>query len=175
MATETIRFDFAGGKELAAALRQLPADVAGEVLESALIAGATPIRDDAAARARIRRGPRRRPETVTLASTIRIVVREREGWRAAVDVLTKTPYAHLVEFGHHLVVGGQLGRRHVANQGPHKGKTIGGGHIIGHVPAYPFLRPAADENAEGSVRLIGTTLGPEIEAAFARRAPHEQA
>jgi hypothetical protein len=154
MATETIRFTIAGGKQLAEALRQLPADIAGEVMETALVAGATPIRDDAAARARIRRGPRRHPEAVPLADTIRIMVRERSGYRAAVDIVTKSPTARFREFGHRMVRGG---------------------HVVGHVPAYPFLRPAADERAESSVRIIGDELGPEIENAFARRAPHEQA
>lgn len=159
MTDQVIRFDVPGGKQMAEALRQLPADVAGEVLETALIAGATPMRDDAAMRARIRRGPRRRPEALALADSITITVRERAGWQAAVDVGTNSPIAHLREFGHRMVVGGK--------------RRGGGGRIIGQVPAYPFLRPAADENAEGSVRLIGTTLGPEIEAAFRRRAPHE--
>jgi len=161
-----ITFDFRGGREMAAALRQLPADVAGEVMETALIAGATPIRDAAQVRARIHRGPRRRPEALALADTIKIQVRERAGWQAAVVVGTKQPTAHLVEFGHRLVVGGRL-------QG--RGRTGTGGRVVGQVPAYPFLRPAADENAEAAVAIIGQTLGPEIEAAFAARAPHESA
>ena len=167
-----VRFEFPDGKAMAAALRDLPADVAGEVMETALIAGATPIRDAAIMRARIHRGPRRRPEALALADTIKIQVRERAGWRAAVVVGTKQPTAHLVEFGHRLVVGGRLGRRRALKSGPRKGEITGGGRVIGQVPAYPFLRPAADENAETAVRLIGSTLGPEIEAAFAARAPH---
>jgi hypothetical protein len=170
---ETIRMEFANGKQMAAALRQLPSDVGAEVMETTLIAGATPIKNDAAARARIRRGPRRRPETIPLADTIRIEVRERSGLNAAVEVLTTSRIAQLREFGHRMVVGGKLGRRRVLQSGPNKGETVGGGRVIGQVPAYPFMRPAADENAELAVRIMGTTLGPEIEAAFAKRAPHE--
>src|SRR5437867_727459 len=99
-------FAFEGGKELATALRALPTDVAEEVLDTSLIAGATPIRDAAAARAGERRGPRRRPATIPLAQTIQIVVREREWWQARVDVQTKTPYAILREFGHRIVPRG---------------------------------------------------------------------
>jgi HK97 gp10 family phage protein len=38
-------------------------------------------------------------------------------------------HGHLVEFGHHMVVGGELGL----------GKS---GRIVGEVPGHPFMRPA---------------------------------
>lgn len=175
--TETIGYDFHGGKQMAEALRQLPGIVARGLLAESLIAGAVPLRDVAQARARLRRGPRRRPESVPLADTIRIFWNEEvRGWRASVDVGTKSPIAHLREFGHRMVIGGKLGRRHLITRGPNKGQmSQGGGRIVGQVPAYPFLRPAADETAEESVRTIGDTLGPAIEAEFAKRAPHEHA
>jgi len=45
--------------------------------------------------------------------------------------------AHLIEFGHRLVKGGgsRIGR---------SGRFEGSGHVVGHVPAHPFLRPAFD-------------------------------
>jgi len=157
MPTETIRMDFPNGRAMAAALRELPRAVRGEILVEALVDGAVPIRDTAGARVR-HRGPRRRPETVPLADSIQIFPGERDALHAVVEVGTKKPTAHFVEFGHRMVVGGKLGS---------------GGRVVGQVPAYPFLRPAADENMEATVQIIGESLGHEIEDAFAKRAPHE--
>jgi len=157
MPQETLRLEFAHGKELAAALRDLPRAVRGEILVAALVDGAAPIRDAAGALVR-HRGPRRRPETVPLADSIQTFPGKRDALHAVVEVGTKKPTAHLVEFGHRMVVGGKLGS---------------GGRVVGQVPAYPFLRPAADENMEATVQIIGESLGHEIEDAFAKRAPHE--
>lgn len=173
MPTETVRIDFPNGKALAAAIRDLPRAVRGEIQVKALMEGAVPIRDTAGALVR-HRGPRRRPESVSLADSIRIFPGERDARHAVVEVGTKKPTAHLVEFGHRMVVGGQVGGRRVLQRGPRKGETVGGGRVVGFVPAYPFLRPAADENAETSVRLIGDFLGPEIEAAAVQRGPHDR-
>lgn len=49
------------------------------------------------------------------------------------------PKAHLIEFGHLLVKGGPLD---------------GGGHVVGWVPAYPFLRPAAESNVGATVEKV---------------------
>ena len=143
-----VRIDFPNGRELAAALRQLPEDVRGEVLATALVEGAEPIKEDAQQRASQHRGPRRRPETPPLQDTIRTEVGRIDEDSAEVRVGTNKKTAHLREFGHAKAGGGT-------------------------VPAYPFLRPAADEHAEEAVKVIGETLGREIEKAFAARAPHE--
>jgi hypothetical protein len=55
------------------------------------------------------------------------------------SVGTSDNKAHLIEFGHFLVKGGPLNN---------------GGHIVGWVPAYPFLRPAAESNVREAVETI---------------------
>src|ERR1043166_4675453 len=147
-----VRIDFPNAKARPAALRELPEDTRGEILASALVEGAEPIKDAAQQRASIHRGPRRRPEAVPLADTIKTNVEKIGKDEASVDVGTKSPIAHLVEFGH---------------------AEVRGDTQIGIVPAYPFLRNSADEQAEEAVRIIGETLGAQIEKAFRARAPHE--
>lgn len=147
-----VRMDFPQGQAFADALRELGKDMTGELLAEALIDGAAPIAEAARATASIHRGPRRRPEAVPLAETIYTTVERMSATAAAVDVGTKSPIAHLVEFGH---------------------AEVRGDHQVGTVPAYPFLRPAADAHVEESVTIIGETLGQEIEKAFEEHVPHE--
>ena len=47
--------------------------------------------------------------------------------------------AHLIEFGHLLVKGGPLSN---------------GGHVVGWVPAYPFMRPALESNVRATVEKV---------------------
>jgi HK97 gp10 family phage protein len=148
MAT-TVSIRFEGVREFAKALRQLPDAVAAEALETALAAGAGPIRERATQLARRRSGK--------LAGSIRILASESTRASAAVSVGTKVKYAHLIEFGHRLVRGGSLRQ--------------GTGRVVGTVPAFPFLRPAVDEQRELILRRIGQVLGAQIEAAFRRTAP----
>jgi HK97 gp10 family phage protein len=149
---ETIRMDFPNGQQLAEALRALADETRGAVLAAALEQGAEPIHAAAVERASVHRGPRRRPEAVPLAETIHIAV-ERVGKESAtVGVGTNSKIAHLVEFGHELVRGDKT---------------------VGHVPAYPFLRPAMDDNVEEAVAIIGESLGDTIEKVFHKQAPHE--
>lgn len=150
---DSVTVEFKGGKQLEEALRALPEAMRGEVLQQSLVAGADPVRADAATRARLRRGPRRRPETVALADSIKIFLGEKDDVHAIVDVGSRKPTAHLVELGHREVVGDQT---------------------IGEVPAYPFLRPAFDENKEEVLKRIGDVMRKEIETTFRRLAPQEQ-
>jgi len=150
---DSMKMEFKGGKQLERALLQLPKELRGEILQQSLVAGAEPVRTDAASRARTRRGPRRRPETITLADSIKTFLGEKDATHAVVDVGTKKPHAHLVEFGHRKVVGDQT---------------------LGQVPAYPFLRPAFDENKEEVLQRTGEVMGKEIETAFRRLAPQER-
>jgi HK97 gp10 family phage protein len=149
----SLMMEFKGGKQLEKALLALPQALRGEILQETLVAGADPVRADAANRARMHRGPRRRPETIALAESIRIFLGAKDDTHAIVDVGTNKPTAHLVEFGHREVVGDQ---------------------VIGQVPAYPFLRPAFDENKEEMLQRIGEVMGKEIESTFRRLAPQER-
>jgi HK97 gp10 family phage protein len=152
-----VTMEFKGGKQLEAVLLQLPEAIRGEILQQALVAGADPVRTAAADNARTRRWPRRRPESVALADSIKITLGAQDATHAEVDVGTKKRTAHLVEFGHAKVVG--RGNDRVT---------------IGQVPAYPFLRPALDEHKEEALDRIGEALGKEIETAFRRLAPQER-
>lgn len=64
------------------------------------------------------------------------------------SVQTADRKAHLIEHGHLLVKGGPLNA---------------GGHVVGWVPAYPFLRPAAENNATQVVEKVMEVTGAAIE------------
>lgn len=66
---------------------------------------------------------------------------------------TASPVAHLIEYGHLLVKGGPLN---------------GGGHVVGWVPAYPFLRPAAESNVREAVETIRDVTFAAIETELLR-------
>ena len=155
--SDGVTMAFKGGKQLKEALLALPKHLRGPILQEALVAGADPVRTAAADRARIRRGPRRRPETIALADSIKITLGEQDSTHAEVHVGTRKPTAHLVEFGHAKVIGRGTSRE-----------------TIGQVPAYPFLRPALDENKEEALARTGEVLGKEIETTFRRLAPQER-
>lgn len=150
--SDFITMDFPNGKQLAEALRALSEETRGAVLVAALEQGAEPIHAAAVENASVHRWPRRHPEAVPLAETIHVAVGHVGKESAAVVVGTNSSTAHLDEFGH---------------------EAVRGDHVVGHVPAHPFLRPAMDENVEHSLGIIADALGQGIEAAFGRRAPHE--
>lgn len=61
------------------------------------------------------------------------VVKTRRGYQ----VVAASPHAAPVEFGHAQVTGGAL---KVSGRGLKRGETSG--HVVGHVPPHPFMRPA---------------------------------
>lgn len=148
---------FTGGKELAAALRKLPELVATEVLETAVVAGAGILREAAALRAP-RPGIRRRTG-IRLADSIKVTVTEKTRSAVTVNVGTKVPYAHLVEFGHQIVPRGP--GRAVSAARANRRKVSRS--ASGFVPARPFMRPAFDENREAIIQRIGQVMGKGIE------------
>lgn len=181
---ETMSLEFKGGKEMEAALRKLPDEIAGEVLQTSLFAGARPVQLAAQEKARVRVGPRRRPGTVALADSIQIMPSEMDAAHAVVLIGTRVKYAHLREFGHRLVARGpsreglgakpskdtpaQSTRRVLLRRALKVRREAASG---GQVPPYPFLRPALDEKGAEAVGIINRVLGREIEAAFRRLAP----
>ena len=64
-------------------------------------------------------------------------------------------HAHLVEFGHDIVVGGAKGR---------------GGKVVGRAAARPFMRPAFHAGAASYKRRFVSTLKKKIAAAVKREA-----
>jgi HK97 gp10 family phage protein len=141
--SDRITFGVEGWQELERKLKALPAAVAGGVLEAAARAGAAPM--FAAAQQRV---PRRKG---TLAKDLRLKVMaaDREHATVGIGFFSRTK-AHLVEFGHQQVKGGRLGSE--------------GAHVVGHVPAHPFLRPAFDETQEMDVRAVGDVLRRALES-----------
>lgn len=140
-----------GGKALEQQLLAIGAAAAGESLDQAAFAGAEIMRANIEPRVPRKRG--------ILVKDLRVKSMDAEksethavfgiGW------FSRT-VAWLVEFGHMLVKGGKLGS---------------GGHVVGHVPAHPFLRPGFDESGEDAVTAVGTVLRENIEAAAAANGP----
>jgi HK97 gp10 family phage protein len=180
-----LRFD--GGAELVRALRELPKAVRENVLEAAVVAGGAILRDATAAKAP-RHDPRRRPGTVRLADSFKITVTEQSHAFVTVNVGTRVPYAHLLEYGHQIVPRGPNRRRvsitTVSKTGrvstrfgvdPTARQQRVTAAATGFVAPRPFMRPAFDENKEAMLRKIGEVLGVGIEAEAARLASPSQA
>jgi len=109
-----MQFKWSGGRTLARALRQLPAMVAADTLQAAVLAGAAIVRREASRRAP-RPSVRRRPRTMRLALTMKVEVTEKDRAHVQVAVVTRSPYAHLVEYGHN-IIGRGLGRKALRQQ-----------------------------------------------------------
>jgi HK97 gp10 family phage protein len=62
--------------------------------------------------------------------------------------------ARWVEYGHRLVKGGQS---HITARG-----VVGRGAVIGHVPAYPFLRPAFDGSWQAALAAFSSKLAERL-------------
>lgn len=185
-----------GFAEFSRALRRLPNEVSGQILQTALGAGAAIIRAEAALRAP-RDAARRRYNTVRLSDSIKIFAGERDAAHAVIDVGSKVRYAYLVEFGHQIVPRGPTRERFsitTVRVSKRTGKQViskrfgldptgaigqrraaGTAAVSGFVAARPFLRPAMDENRERIVATIGRTLGRDIERALRRLLPKARA
>lgn len=171
-----------GTRELARALRRLPEIVAEQILEQAVVVGADIIRQAAAERApRAAVRARGRHGTVRLADSFKVTVTEKSRSFVTVNVGTKIPYAHLVEYGHQIVPRGPS-RATVSittvRISKKTGKQVVSAHLGldplgrrserraatgGMVAARPFLRPAFDDNRELVLRRIGEVIGRGIE------------
>lgn len=187
-----VSLTFTGGRELVAALRSLPAIVATEILETAVVAAAGLLRTAVAAKAP-RPATRRRPGTVRLADSFKVTVIEKDRAHTVVQVGTRVPYAHLVEYGHQIVPRGPTRATRVSvTRVSAKGRTTKrwemmapeqerrralraalkqrrAGGSRGFVAARPFLRPAFDEQREPMVRRMAEVLGRGIETWWRRQ------
>jgi hypothetical protein len=152
MANSTMGIQIVGDKELNRMLLRLPDEMLNDVLKKSTKSSATKIRRDA----------RKAIDTQDITDTkllrdslsVKVKANKRLGTiRARVwpnkriqgvgpDGRKRVPYyyAHLVEFGYRVSVGGTLDRANVRH------KTKRTGTVRGHVPARPFLRPALDRN-----------------------------
>lgn len=163
-----------GWRALAEALRQLPGELSADILAGAVRGAAEPIARSAAARARKRSGK--------LARSITVKLTEHTRDRATALIGVGVRYSHLIEFGHRVVARGpgrgtlggrpradtpaQAARRQalrsalVARRSAATGRTI---------PAYPYLRPAFDEEIEPALHRIQTTVMRTLSEAQALR------
>jgi HK97 gp10 family phage protein len=141
---KSARMTLTGDKQLEKALRSLGPRVAKKVLRGAVNAAATPVLKTARAKVSEESGLLKK----SLGKKVRLNKRTgtasaRVGARNTIqgehDGKPRVPwrYAHLVELGH------------VDENGR-------------HVPAHPFLRPAADENAEKAVGVMTDKLAAGI-------------
>lgn len=171
---------FAGGRELARALRQLPRAVRQKVLVGAMLAGGGVIQRSASAHAPRDADPRRR-KGKRLYETIKTVVTEQLPSAVAVNVTTNDPRAHLVEYGHQNVPRGPNRRRvsitRVSKSGrvstrfdvdptelrPRSTDTLATVRGKQFTPAKPFMRRAWEEKKERALRTIAHVLGAGIE------------
>lgn len=166
---------FTGGKELLRTLRLLPEAVRKRVMVGAMLAGGGIIQADASLRAPRDIEPRRR-RGKRLADSIRTVVTRQTPSSVTVNVMTRDPVAHLVEFGHQNVPRGPSRQRvsitSVSKTGristkfapdPTVKRPRNTSAASGFTPPKPFMRPAFDNNKEAALRKIGEVLGVGIE------------
>jgi len=169
-----MKLTFHGGRELERALKQLPREVRQKVLVGAMLAGGGIVQRAASERAPRDPSPNRRRRR-RLADSIKTVVAEELPSAVSINVTTRDPVAHLVEFGHQQIPRGPTRRRvsvtRVSRTGrvstkfvvdPDEQRLRRG--ATGFVPPKPFMRPAFEENREAVLKKIGEVLGVGIES-----------
>lgn len=88
------------------------------------------------------------------------------GRRAQALGVQPARYAHLVELGHRLVKGGRLPRARLGRVAAALSRgAAGGGRVIGHVEAHPFLGPAWRATRGQAVEVIARRIAAELEKA----------
>ena len=142
-----------GMADTQAMLRELPQAVRGDALREAALEGAEIIRDQAVANAL------KHKRTGTLAGDIHAeVARESLGDRVVVHIGPgkKGWYGRLLEMGHAIARGGRL--RSKRNPG----------QVVGHVPPYPWLRPALDARRRDAAETVVRSLRRRIDRVLRR-------
>jgi len=76
--------------------------------------------------------------------------------------LSRAYIARFLEYGHDIVV--VTGKRRSAGHGKRYGRMVNATKVVGHVPAYPFIRPTLDEDKDIAMREARA----EVEKAIAR-------
>ena len=139
---------FKGGKELQAALNQLPAKIERNVMRSALRQGANVIRNDARQNAPVDDGD--------LKKSIKVSTRARGGKVTATLRAgdKKVFYAHFIEYGtkpHDIAAKNK--KVLVFEDG---GKATRAKHP--GVTAKPFMRPALDDKSDEAVQAVANQI-----------------
>jgi HK97 gp10 family phage protein len=163
-----IKFKITGEAEMAKALQGLPSKIKKDVAFAAMVAAVQPTVLAAKALAPV-------GETGELKKSIGFVVRQYRrgdvtygiiGARRGFGTKKTDPakYAHLVEFGHAIAVGGKLFR------GVNPFKNVKAtGVLAGFVAPRPFLRPAWEATKTEVIAILSRVLGQGIEAAVAKQ------
>lgn len=136
-----------GWEEAVRQFHRLDDAVAAKELRRATLRGATPVR--AEARRRVRRKSGR------LQKAIGIKARSFGRYLTEVSIgfdRRRAWYGGMIELGHRLV----------------KGKKKRDKKVIGHVPAYPFLRPALDTQAKAAEERMREVFAQNISKVVAR-------
>jgi HK97 gp10 family phage protein len=155
-----------GDKELRAALNILPDRIYRKVVRQMTGKMATPIVSAAKrnlkavqsekARGVLAKGLRKKTKTYKADGSVVTIVGGK---------FPEAAHAHLVEFGHRMVVGGTVSRlkkQWSASRSSRTGKR-GGGRVVGFVPAKPFMRPAYDATKGQAMAIAEQALRVGIE------------
>lgn len=159
----TLEFKFTGLDDLDRALDELSSELKSDILATALSRAAKPFLVRASQLAP--RGTEPKPEKKRLANSMRTSRRMSRTQRLVLEsagaarVLagSSSPHAHLVEFGHAIVVGRRPTSRILRRRDTRE--------RVGFVKARPFLRPAWDTTRD----VVMASIKDEIGAALQRR------
>ncbi|HPU35053.1 MAG TPA: HK97 gp10 family phage protein [Phycisphaerae bacterium] len=138
-----------GLEEIRQALNMLPREVAGEHLREVALTGAEVIRAEA------KQNALQHKRTGTLAGDIhKEVAQETLGTRVVVRIGPgrKGWYGRLLEYGHDIVRGTRKATR----------------RVIGHVPPYPWLRPALDAKRREAQDVMAQEFRRRLEKVWRR-------
>lgn len=136
-------FTLEGASEIQKVLKQLPGKIEEKVRLKALRKGAKVIADEA---------KRKAPDYMKARIVVRKATKKQRSLKDLGEIvvtvkLDRLPAPHWVEFG----------------TGPRVQKSTG--RETGQMPAEPFMRPAFDTKNREALKVIGQTLGPEVEKA----------
>lgn len=171
-----IALRWTGMNEAAALLRRLPRLIAEELLAKAVLAGADLIAIEAQGRIP-RPGLRRRAGTKRLSDSVRVELQSKDRAHARVAIGTKSPYGHLVEYGHQIVARGP-GRKalgdieSIAKTYSRTGKGRVGTSTLTHEQAIKRMR--ADLRSQLTLRRSKGPIGFVAARPFLRPAFDEQ-
>ena len=146
---EQFRVEVVGDADLRQKLQSLTADVQGQVLAAAVLAGADVIRNAAVAKAPYRTG--------TLKRSLHAELEGASTTQATAIIGTDAPYAAQVEFGGTITPKSKKLLHWVDASGvDHFAKSV-------TQVARPYLRPAFDEKSDEAANEIGNALQQAIE------------